>query len=123
MLTITKKVEVSQQDIDDILCTAFEGGIDYWVSSIKKPYTKENREEFLAEKGAEYYHELVTRGCSIGIVSEDGDKLELTLENVAKGIQMFADKNPGHDLDPGNIDSIGADAIVQYSVFGELVYC
>lgn len=33
-LFVRRSVNVSEQDIDDILCTAFEGGITYWCDSV-----------------------------------------------------------------------------------------
>ena len=34
-LFVRRSVNVSEQDIDDILCTAFEGGITYWCDSVR----------------------------------------------------------------------------------------
>ena len=34
-LFVRRSVNVSEQDIDDILCTAFEGGITYWCDRVR----------------------------------------------------------------------------------------
>lgn len=34
-LFVRRAVNVSKRDIDDILCTAFEGGITHWCDSVR----------------------------------------------------------------------------------------
>ena len=37
MILITLKIELTPQDINDIICTAIEGGIGYWSDTYKAP--------------------------------------------------------------------------------------
>jgi hypothetical protein len=99
--------KISAELVDDIMCAAMEGGISYWCTSalpLKNDY-----------RGCQYAHEILTRGGTL-LVKPDGEReIELTLEKFLKGLSMF-------DGDPEQHDAGDADAIVQYAVFGEIVY-
>lgn len=110
------EIKLPQQDIDDIMCTALEGGINQWVDRKPVPYGMDFR-------GADYAHEVLTRGGSLLIATDDEpDELhELTLEKFLAGIQMYMDRY-GFIDDAANVDAGDADMIVQFALFGKLVY-
>lgn len=115
---ITRKVSVSDQDIDDILCTALEGGINYWVDSYRIKTNPGN---------CKYVSDVVSKGGTIEIDVIDDETHELNLEKFQKGIEMFLNEYPNKIdvdccIDPGDIDACDADCIVQYALFNELVY-
>ena len=131
-MKLNVQIELKPDDINDILCTAFEGGVDYWCSGFvgmggNLDQLPENQIEI------EYEYEHVGYGGKLQVKDDEKTYL-LTQENFQSGLQKWIDKNPNsveihHDyrnkyttLDIGNIDAGDADCIVQYALFGELVY-
>jgi len=115
-LPITVQVQVYPPDIDAILETAFEDGISYWCDHINVPGG-------LLGKSAS---QQLSLGGTLELVGEDGTSKELNKENFLKGLSQYLTEAPGpidgDILDPGDIDSEAADMIVQYALFGELIY-
>lgn len=116
---IEMDVTITQQDIDDLMCTALEGGINYWCREAKVVG------EFLGEYGSEQ----ISRGGSLLLRdAETDERWELTLEKFLKGIELYIKENGRvmvEDfklMDYGELDAGDADCIVQYALFGTLVY-
>ena len=121
----------SQEVCEDILCTAFEGGINYWAEDIAP--TREKRD---GDLGWAY------TGGRVGYDDGDGELRgkDITCEKVAHGIAtiMQAGIEEGKRIvrpstyqyilealvsgDTGMIDADIADTIVQVALFGEVVY-
>lgn len=119
--TVRPQIEVNltQQDIDDIMCTALEGGICYWCG----------RAEVVGEMLGDYAHEQISRGGSLILHdAESSDKWELTLEKFLCGVELYikeSDRVTVEDfklVDYGELDADDADCIVQYALFGKLVF-
>lgn len=116
---IEMDVTITQQDIDNLMCTALEGGINYWCREAKVVG------EFLGEYGSEQ----ISRGGSLLLRdAETDERWELTLEKFLKGIELYI-KEDGRVMiddfklmDYGELDAGDADCIVQYALFGKLVY-
>ena len=108
------------------MCTALEGGISYWCGQAEQ--SKE------PQKPIKYLHEAISRGGEIKLYdAEEDEKYILTLEKFKEGLQRFLrceDHHPSHSLgvvqgsklDTGNIDATGADLIIQYAIFGKIIY-
>ena len=120
-------IKVTEEDIKDIMCTALEGGINYWA------HYDRNDEEYLPyiDYDDEPFSELCTRillsGGWVWLIGEDYNCL--TLDKLMTGIQRWIDGGydmygavDGEELDCGSIDSECADCIVQLALFGEIVY-
>ena len=117
---------ITDENIDDILCTAFEGGINYWCSRV----------EVIGDWfGAKYASEVVSKGGRVKLINdEEPDREPLTLlkENVVPAIEAIHKRvmdNRGRgrrssleEWLEGEYDAGDADMIVQQAVFGELVY-
>ena len=107
---------VTQQQVDDLLCTAFEGGITYWCDSADVIGS--------FPEGAAYTHETLTRGASIALHDSEGEaNYILYIEDFLKGIGMAANhwkQDIVTFLEDHDADS--ADSAVQFAIFGELVY-
>ena len=114
------ELELSQEDIDDIMCSALEGGICYWC----------DKAEVIGEYLGEYGHEQISRGGTLLLYDrEEDEKHELTRDKFIAGLQLFFKKgnmslldNDTCSVDPGDIDAIAADTIIQYAIFGDLIY-
>lgn len=125
-ITLKKKVIVNQEDIDDIMCTALEGGITYWCMNAQSCMDS----EWMQKNNIEYCSEIISHGGDIALTTLDGDYI-LTLNSFYKGLQMLIDEsgeyyleqtNDGYALETSEIDADIADLIIQYAIFGKLVY-
>lgn len=122
-LEIKFNVEVTNQDIDDIMCTDLESGITYWC----------RRAEVVGDKYlGEYAHEQISRGGSLMLYDVDSsDKWEMTLDKFKHGLQLYLSEHTEaiddnefgmYCLDTSYIDAYEADEILQYALFGEVVF-
>lgn len=120
-------IQLTQQDIDDIMVGALEGGISYWCGEA----------EVVEEKRvAEWGHEQIARGGALVLHDiEDPDQTwELTLEKFLNGFKLWVESGGdqygavqgeaggGIVVDCCEIDAGCADEIIQYALFGEVVY-
>lgn len=126
--TVTIQVQVPLQRMRDILTTAYEQGIGYWVNDgdfkscdalrDAKGFVKEIRIEKHVSKVPTFRGEvrngspekaaLTDSGlaCAIGRAINDKDAKTSALRELAE-----------HDFDAST-----ADALVQYAIFGEVIY-
>ena len=117
-MTIDVKVQIKVTDetIDDIMVTALEGGICYWC----------HRAEVVGEYLGTYASEQISRGGKLRLWTDDGEKLILSKSNFLKGLEKYVASHPrivcNGSIDAAQIDAGAADVIVQYAVFGKLVY-
>lgn len=83
------------------------------------------------ERGlGEYAHEQIARGGSLMLYdAESSDKWELTLDKFLRGlVQAIEDGVPvaidagSGSIDPSEVDADGADMIIQYALFEEVVF-
>ena len=120
-IEITQRFTVTQQNIDDIMDIALEGGITYWCS----------KAEVVGKYLGENANEQISRGgCLILHDAESDDKYALNLDNFLLGLEKaivgnwFAnyDWYHGNELDTCNIDAEVADVIIQLALFDDVIY-
>ncbi len=114
MNKITIEVEIDDQIIEDILVTAFEGGINYWCCRVTGH--KEGIASDWFTKGG---------GSSLRIlVDSDPDRHDLTLDNLLDAISQAVKQGvcSGCFDDDWYVDAGQADWIIQMAVFGEIIY-
>jgi hypothetical protein len=117
-VSISLDVDLSQQDIDDIMVVALEGGINYWCREA----------EVVGEYLGEYASDQISRGGSLILHdAESSDKWELTRDKFLNGVKLYFEHGcevPVEDnaIDTCGIDACAADSIVQYALFGKLVF-
>jgi len=107
---------VTQEQVDYLLCAAFEGGITYWCDSASTP------EDY--PEGATWLHQTLTRGATIFLHDmEDDDVLLLTLDKFLVGIAKAA-AHMRQDVVTflEEHDAVSADLAVQFALFGEIIY-
>lgn len=111
----------TQQDVDDIMVSALEGGITYWCREA----------EVVGEYLGEYASNQISRGGKLILHdAESNDKWELDIEKLMQGMKLWVEKGddryhaiqPDGSVDCGEIDGEMADLIVQYALFGEVVF-
>lgn len=110
---------VSDEDIDDIMSAALDGGITYWCG----------RAEVVREYLGEYASEQISRGGTLRLYDiEDGTVSELTLDKFLNGLRLWIENERTFELtdagrlDVGHIDAIAADTIIQYALFNDVIF-
>ena len=120
--SITPTIIVTNNDIDDIVTTALEGGINYWADQAETVGTLREEDKDL------YISETISRGYTVEIHdAEEGEVYQLDLEKLLNGITYgvqngFVEINNGGTIDTGDIDAIAADVIIQAALFGDVIY-
>lgn len=120
---IIATVVISKEDIDDIMVSALEGGITYWVDKVEPRCGIE----------FDFASDVISKGGSIIIHDNEEDATyELTKAKLLQGIRMYAEQPKNSDIfevidhelhiDCGMVDAEVADAIIQYALFGEIIY-
>lgn len=123
-IEIKAEWQFTQKDIDYLLATAFEGGINYWCKIVE---VKEWPE------GASYASDVPSRGGTIFITEWETDDLgdpivhAIGLREILSGIKHYCEYKNIHpytlfDERQGDYDANDADMIVQFACFGEIVY-
>lgn len=136
---IVTGVLVTDEDLSDILCSAFEGGISYWCNRARP-------------KGGHWIgspENHIPNGGAIILYDIDGEEYELNKFKLLRGITCLIEEDDldlsqvgfanedtyyvdadntqcifrtGHCLDTCDIDADIADLIVQYGIFGKQVF-
>ena len=125
MNKITRTIEISDELIEDVLCSAFEGGIVYWADNI----SCEDIED-MHEVGG-WKHEYLTRtkkeDAVMYIHTVEGGKVKITKSLILEALQQMGDPKYKYTKALSRIlneqyDSDDADVVVQTACFGEVVY-
>lgn len=127
-VTISVTKEFSNEDINDLVSTALEGGITYWCRKAV-PMINIEDEMYIGVRAidqlkVEFASDVISVGGSLKLYdAESSDIWVLNIENLLKGIKMYCEK---HNVSPTTLmddyDAWTADSIVQYALFNELVF-
>ena len=125
LATISVPTSFTNQRVSDLLCSAIEGGSDYWIDSLKRvgvPSFQKGGPQFLSEVP-------FVEGGALAVTCEnpnaEGDMtVQITPSVMAAGLQLLADKYPKHfrDFVDENDDADTADVWLQLCMFGEVVF-
>ena len=119
-------VRLTQQDVDDIMVSALEGGINYWCRSVvvEGNYLGEYASDQISRGGQLTFWLHEPLDDSMASYTLDLDKFlagfKRWLENCYANCDVV-DSTDG-SVDCGQIDATCADEIVQYALFGDLVF-
>ena len=119
-----EEVVVTDNDIDDIVACAFDGGITYWC----------NEAEVIGERLGEFASDQISRGGEVKLYDYEADEeFVLTKEKFLEGLKMYCvDKESGNILEHRDgklrvdvcmVDADVADVIIQLALFKEVIYC
>ncbi len=123
IMNIEIKVVVNDEDIDDIMAGALEGGINYWCDEAK----------VIGNYLGEYASEQISRDGQLKLHDfEEEEDYILDKEKFLKGLKMYLE-NPhpynileeidnGFMVDVCNADATVCDMIVQYALFDDVIY-
>lgn len=121
-IEIVRKYTITDEDIDDIMCSALEGGINYWCCEV----------EVVGDYLGEYASEQISRGGELMLhdIEDYNETWTLDKNKLINGIKMAIANNDFADyewyangmIDTCQIDADVADVIVQYALFNEIVF-
>lgn len=128
-ISVNVKHEISLQRISDLLCSAFEGGSNYWYQIDK--FIKPKNLSFRTDEDQIFRHldYPLNEGGALIISDIEGDLNEppwkrLDLNAIKKGLQIMAEKYPqimGEFLNE-NDDAETGDVFLQCCLFGDAIY-
>lgn len=130
-VTIQVPVEVDDEFFDNLLCTAFEGGSNYWIDHVIINHPAGDKPKGVP--GSLWASAALNAGGSVMIYpQEEADVYRLTKEKFVAGLQAWVSTYPGKAplttenkkgcLDGCNMDADDADCILQYALFKEVVF-
>lgn len=121
-------VNLTEQDIRDIVITALEGGISYWACLDNTGATHDGTP--ISEQATD----VLLTGGSLTFTDAEGDpdapgaeSWTLTLSKLLNGIKLYFEegchvKVEDNAIDTCDVDANDADCIVQFAIFGEVVF-
>lgn len=109
-----------------VMCSAVEGGINYWAETRHYEWGSENGRFKLGaiDKPTFEYSSVEVRDFE----DTEGQWHQVTIDTIAKGIRLLTSKQVGVAdrilgyIASDDIDSDAADCIVQAALFGKIVY-
>lgn len=134
------EVELSKEDIWYQLVGALEGGSNYWIDYLEEqvpkdfthvspsdvPYSNQEIDYHIKNKTYSYTSQLPVLGGSFTVIESgyDHKPKAVNAENILAGLKKMAEKSPRHmkDLIEETYDSTTSDVLLQYTVFGEIIY-
>lgn len=119
-LRIKKSHEFSNEDIDDLMSTALNGGINDWVDIIQVEEGSMSDDAYDSCNGME---EIISKGGTLIITTVDDDVQTLDIVKLLNGIKAHCENvnmSPSELMDLHDADD--ADEIVQFALYDELIY-
>ena len=122
---INRRLEISDELIEFILCGAFEGGSTYWAESVSCK-DKEDMKKVGGYK-SDYLTRTKKKDAVMFIHTMEGNKYPITKKSIIDALQKMDDPENGCTKALGRIldetyDSGDADLVLQMACFGEVVY-
>jgi len=131
-LTVTIKQEISLYDVECLLCSAFEGGSNYWYEIVE--FVKPSKKDLYVGDDMDDKHKLfphlqypLSEGGAVMVQDKEGDDenvYRLDLPAIRKGLQIMAENHAHHfaNVLTGNGDAETGDVFLQCCLFGDTVY-
>jgi hypothetical protein len=129
--SVTLTVPLTLEQISDVLCSALEGGSNYWyfIEEYINPTTWEFRSEPKRDNGFDFAQDYpLNPGGALMISNKDdfgqGSITRLDLAAIQKGLAILGEKYPHilSDILSENTDAGTGDALLQCSLFGDIIY-
>ena len=125
MNIINRRLEISDELIEDILCSAFEGGITYWANNISCEDKKDM--EKVGGYKSEYLTKTKKKDAKLIIWTVDDEKPKITKKSIIDALQKMDTPEYKYTKSLSRIlseqyDADDADIVVQTACFGEVVY-
>jgi hypothetical protein len=136
MFTITTNINITKEQVSDLICTAIEGGSNYWymIEGYQEPSVVDFRCSMFAndEKPHRIYDWPLCTGGGVIISAVESDRWAssnpihhtLNLESITKGLTLMGSKFPERLVNISNddYDAEDADIFLQLSLFGDVIF-
>tara|TARA_R110000824_G_scaffold31342_11_gene102161 strand:+ start:1750 stop:2163 length:414 start_codon:yes stop_codon:yes gene_type:complete len=128
------RVYVTNRQVMNLLCCAFEGGSRYWYRNLEVKSLPPGAKEEDYTPGAikartnSYWlrhYVIPVDGGTLELEAEgEPGKLELHRGHLKRGLQLLVDKHPGHfaDVISEHEDASTGDIFLQLCLFGEVIF-
>lgn len=123
-VSVKKTYDITLEQISTLLETAFEGGINYWCFSAKaySPATK-YKSAYTGFASDVFEYDPHNAYIQLSVDEMEYEQYTLTLENLLKGIEKYLSEHGlARNMEIDEVDAKGADMIIQYAIFNELVF-
>ncbi len=127
-------IDIDNEKIKGLLCSGFEGGINYWAQIDGYRYAKGLKHSDFQEGGkfqiqGNYWHPCqiipLVEDCAVIIMdTEQVKRHTLNLKAIHKGLDVMCKEYPKHfgDFLSDNGDATTGDVFIQCCLFGKIVY-
>ena len=121
-LTVNRPVEITEQRFEDLLCSALEGGVNYWADVYTSILPSQEGDENIEFPHLAFNHPNYR--IHVSDREDDGQTYQLNLKALKKGLEIWAKDCPYHfnNFITEDDDAITADTFFQCAVFGEVIY-
>ena len=123
---INRRIEISDELIEYILCSAFEGGITYWANNIS---CEDNKDMKKVGGWKDTYLTKTKKKDAVMYIheSETGEKYPITKKSIIDALQKMDTPEYNYTKALNRLlndgwDADDADIVVQTACFGEVVY-
>ena len=125
-------VELDDEFFEDVVCTMLEGGSNYWVDTIDIDHPDGKKPKGVPV--STWAADALNKGGNVTIypIEEEDGVVTINRENLVAGVKQLIDEHPNwiavtydhkkNHIDFGSMDADDADAILQYAVFGDLIF-
>lgn len=123
-------MNITKEQMAGLLCSAFEGGSNYWY--VIREYQEPTGEVYRSDKERVYPHIDYPLSPGGAVFIEDvedmennvGKKYRVDFNALCKGAEIMLKNFPKHyaDILHGNDDATTADVFLQCAVFGDVIY-
>tara|TARA_R110000824_G_scaffold284376_1_gene472652 strand:+ start:205 stop:594 length:390 start_codon:yes stop_codon:yes gene_type:complete len=125
MNIINRRLEISDELIEDILCSAFEGGITYWANNVSCEDNKDMKK--VGGWKDTYLTKTKKKDAVMFIHTIEGEKVKITKKSIIDALQKMDTPEYNYTKALNRIlseqcDADDADIVVQTACFGEVVY-
>jgi hypothetical protein len=124
----TVTATVSDEDVASMLCSAFEGGSNYWYR-IEKFFKTKAPLSYRTDPDIIYRHidYPMSQGCYLLISSYEEPKRKherLDRAAIQRGLDLMAEKYPHHyeNVIGENADAETGDVLLQLALYGDIIY-
>ena len=125
MNTIKRTIEITDEMIEDLLCSAFEGGSTYWAGNV----SCHNREDMKKVGGhkSNYLTRTNLKDAKLIIHALDGGEVAITKQSIIDALQKMDDPEYKYTKSLQRIlnetwDACDSDNVLQTACFGEVIY-
>ena len=128
VIKFTVPESVNVERVKGLLCSAFEGGSNYWYMDLdvhQWPDGVSSRERVDAHIYDWHTEVPVVEGGVLSLVDKyEGDEHLLDLAKITKGLAIMREKYPRHwsNFATENDDAETADVFLQCCVFDDIIY-